>query len=112
MPCQRKAAGTRPILPKLAAIADAGSVITRDHFVKILTALYANGAARDAFAYLIDQLTRCPTNQLPMYAENAAPVIRRDNKAKMVELLTSRLDEVEKESKRKRVEKVISRLMK
>jgi hypothetical protein len=28
-----------------------------------------------AFPLLLEQMTTCPTNQLPMYAENALPII-------------------------------------
>ena len=98
-------------LPKLIAIADAGTVITRDHTVGILTKLCAvKQYADDAFSLLLEQLATCPTNQLPMYAENAAPVISEKNKKAFVKLLQSRLDEIEKETKRKRVEKVIKKL--
>jgi hypothetical protein len=42
-----------------------------------------------------------------MYAENAIPVITEKHKQLFIKTLTSRLDDIEKESKRKRVEKVI-----
>jgi hypothetical protein len=47
-----------------------------------------------------------------MYAENALPVIDAGLKDKFVKTLSGRLDEIEKESKRKRVEKVIKKLSK
>jgi hypothetical protein len=98
-------------LPRIIAIADAGSVITRDHAVGILTKLCAvKQYAEDAFSLLIEQLSNCPTNQLPMYAENALPVINAKNKAAFIKVLQSRLDEIEKDTKRKRVEKVIKKL--
>jgi hypothetical protein len=55
-------------------------------------------------------LQSCPTNQLPMYAENAIPVITEKNNLLLIKTLTSRLDEIEMESKRKRVEKVIKKV--
>lgn len=99
------------VLGKIVDIADKGSVITRDHCVGILTKLCAIGQySDDAFALLAEQLKSCPTNQLPMYAENAAPVIGAKNKEKFINILRSRLDEMDKESKRKRIEKVIKKL--
>jgi hypothetical protein len=100
-------------LPRIIALADAGSVITRDHAVGILTKLCAvKQYADNAFSLLLEQLKNCPTNQLPMYAENAAPVINAKNKAAFIKALQSRLDEMEKESKKKRVEKVINKINK
>lgn len=98
----------------LAAILDAadkGSVITKDHGVSILIKLAANKAyTTDALVLLLDVLKGCATNQLPMYAENAIPVITESHKKDYVKVLTSRLGDIEKESKRKRVEKVIRKL--
>jgi hypothetical protein len=64
------------------------------------------------FALLNEQLMSCPVNQLPMYAENALPIIDDKNKATFINTLRSRLDDFEKESKRKRVEKVLKKLSK
>lgn len=98
-------------LSKIIDAANKGSVITKDYAVKILIKLcslkqYEEGA----FILLNEQLLTSPTNQLPMYAENAVPVINSNNKKRFVKTLTSRLDEIEKETKKKRVEKVIKRL--
>lgn len=97
-------------LPEIVSAADKGSVITRDYAVNILIKLCSlKPYANDAFELLNEQLRSCPTNQLPMYAENALPVINDKNKKTFIQTLTSRLDEIEKDSKRKRVEKVIKR---
>jgi hypothetical protein len=98
-------------LGKIIAIADKGSVITTDHCVGILTKLCTvKEYAQNAFSLLIEQLLSCPTNQLPMYAENAIPIINSDNKSKFIKTLSSRLVDIEKDTKRKRVEKVIKKL--
>ena len=100
-----------PVLGKLTSIADKGSVITRDHLVGILTKLISvKQYADDAFVLLIEQLQSCPTNQLPMYAENAEPVIGPAHKATFIKVLTARLPEVDKDPKRKRIEKVIKKM--
>jgi hypothetical protein len=98
-------------LGKILDAADKGSVITRDHCVHILIAFTAEKKYRDkTFPLLLEQLMTCPTNQLPMYAENAAPVIDPDLKDRFVKVLSGRLGGIEKESKRKRVEKVIKKV--
>lgn len=98
-------------LPIIIAVADKGSVITNDHCVGILIKLVAvKKYAEDAFQLLLERLKRCPTNQLPMYAENALVVINEKNKAVFIKTLMARLSEIEKETKRARVEKVIKKL--
>jgi hypothetical protein len=98
-------------IPKLAAVADKGSVITRDNFVAILIKLSGIAAYADQTLPLLnEQMLSCPPNQLPMYAENALAVIGGTHKAEFSRTLTSRLGDFEKESKRKRVEKVLKRL--
>ena len=98
-------------LAKIIAVADKGSVITNDHCVAILIKLSAvKKYEAPAFTLLNERLLKCPTNQLPMYAENALPVITDKNKATFIKTLSSRLDEIEKETKRKRVEKVLKKL--
>jgi HEAT repeat protein len=98
---------------KIIGVANKGGVITRDHCVKILMAIGSDKKYTDKiFPLLREQLLLCPTNQLPSYAEQALPLINEKNKALFIKTLSSRLDEIEKESKRKRVEKVISKLNK
>lgn len=98
-------------LPKIISAADNGSVITNDHCVGILIKLCTiTTYADDAFTLLNERLKTCPTNQLPMYAEQALPIINDKNKTAFKTTLLSRLDEIEKESKRKRVEKVLKKV--
>ena len=98
-------------LAKILIAADKGSVITKDHGVNILIKLAANkNFMNNALTLLLDQLKICATNQLPMYAENATPVITDKYKKDFIKVLTSRLDDIEKESKQKRVQKVIKKL--
>jgi hypothetical protein len=100
-----------PALPKILAAADKGSVITKDYAVNILIKLCSLKPYTDkAFPLLIEQLLNSPTNQLPMYAEKALPIINDKNKALFIKTLTSRLDDIEKDTKRKRVEKVIKKI--
>lgn len=99
------------VLSKIMSAAEMGSVITRDRAVSALIKLCSfKQYAADAFLLFIEQLKFSPTNQLPMYAENALPVINDKNKAVFIKTLRSRLDDIEKDTKRKRVEKIIKKL--
>lgn len=100
-------------LAKIIAVADKGSVITNDHCVGILIKLCGEKSYRkDAFDLLLERLLKSPVNQLPMYAENALPVIDAAHKTAFLKVLCARLEEIDKDSKRKRVEKVIKKLEK
>ena len=95
-------------LPEIMQATEKGSVITRDQAVNILISLADKAIYTDqALSLIFEQLRTCPVNQLPMYAERALPVIHDAHKADFVSVLTDRLAEVEKESKRKRIEKVL-----
>lgn len=97
-------------LPKIIAASDRGSVITKDNGVNILINLCSIKQYADAaFPLLIKQLLNSPTNQLPMYAERAMPIINDKNKSTFIKALSSRLKDIDKETKRKRVEKVIKK---
>ncbi len=97
-------------LPEILEAAGSGSVITRDHAVGILVKFCrVKKYYADALILLIEQLESCPPNQFPMYAENAMPVINAVDKGKFVAVLQSRLGDMEKESKRKRVEKMMKK---
>lgn len=99
------------VLPTILNAADKGSVITKDHAVTILIKLcIIEDYSDSAFTLLIEQLLKSPTNQLPMYAERAMPVVNEKNKTLFLKTLTSRLDDIEKETKRKRIEKVIKKI--
>lgn len=100
-------------LAKIMEVADKGSVITNDHCVGILIKLCAvKDYAGQAFSWLNERLQICATNQLPMYAENALPVINEKNKAVFIKTLKARVGEIEKDTKRARMEKVIKKLSK
>ena len=99
-----------PELPAIIDAADKGSVITRDHAVFILVKLcQVKKYSADAFELLAEQLRHCPANQLPMYAERACPVITKNNMEVFTGILRGRLTEMETDSKRKRLEKLVKR---
>ena len=99
------------ILPKIMMAADKGSVITKDHAVNILVKLCSYSEyAESAFSLLNEQLLKSKPNQLPMYAERALPIVSEQNKERFRSTLILRLAELEKESKKRRVEKVLKKL--
>ncbi len=99
-------------LPQILDAADKGSVITRDHAVNILINLtVVPRFSKNAFNLLIELLLKSPVNQLPMYAERIAPTITTQNGKIFISTLQSRLNDIEKESARKRIEKVIKKLV-
>jgi hypothetical protein len=99
------------VLPQILAAADKGSVITKDHAVQVLIRLSAVSRYREhAMMLLLEQLQQSLPNQLPMYAEQVLPLVRRADKQAFAGVLQDRLDDIEKESKRRRVEKVIGKI--
>lgn len=97
-----------PLLTDILSAAERGSVIARDRAVGVLVKLCAVPLyAAAAFPLLLDQLARCPVNQLPMYAEHALSVVGAENGAAFAETLRGRLGGIAPDSKRKRVEKAI-----
>jgi len=99
-------------LPQIMDACNAGSVITRDNGVNILIRLCAIKAyAANASGLLMEQLMNCPVNQVPMYAERAMPIINEKNKKTFIQTLSSRLKDIEKETGKKRVEKIIKKLL-
>ena len=95
----------------MSAAAEKGSVITKDHYVKILCSLAGKKEYnKDILALLNEQLLVSLPNQLPSYAEQALPYVTDKWKAVFVKTLQSRIDDLEQESKRKRLEKAIKKL--
>ena len=100
-------------LSKITAVAAKGSVITKDNCFFILIKLCSQKQyAEKVFPLLLEHLLGSPANQFPLYAEQAIPLITEKNKKPFVGILLTRLEDMEKESKRKRVEKVIKKFSK
>lgn len=92
-------------------VANSGSIITKDHAAGILIKLSKDKSyARDTLILLLDFFKTAATNQLPKYAEDALPVITENLKKDFIKVLSSRLDEFDKETKKVRLEKVIRKL--
>lgn len=100
--------GVYGMLAKILTIADGGSVITKDHAVGILVKLASLKQYADSCVpLLLEQLMKSPNNQFPMYAERSLAVIDRDNRKRFEEVMTNRIEGLEKESQKKRVMKVL-----
>jgi hypothetical protein len=105
--------GIFDLLPSIQKTIEKGSVITIDHGVGILAKLSAHPElAKKVFPLLFDQLAKCPIKQLPMYAEKTLVAINQTNKRQFAEFLESRLPETEKESQKKRIEKILKTMTK
>lgn len=100
------------LLPNIMKAIDKGSVITIDHGVVILAKLSAvKSCEPTTFPLLVEQLNRCPIKQLPMYAERSLMTINAGNRHQFIALLTNRLSEVEKDSQKVRIEKVVKKAL-
>ena len=100
-------------LPKIMAAAESGSVITNDYAVNILVKLGAHKQyEQNVFALLIELIVKSPVNQLPTYAEKALPYVNAKNKSIFIDTLNARLPDVDKDTKRKRLEVVIQKAIK
>lgn len=98
-------------LTAIAAVADKGSVITRDHAVGVLVKLAQIGRNYGKCMPLIFvQLKKCPDNQLPMYAEMAAAAIADKDKAAFITLLKARHRKLKKASQQRRIEKLLKQI--
>jgi hypothetical protein len=100
------------LLPSIMSAIDKGSVITVDHGVAILARLSGiPECSATTFPLLIEQLKKCPPKQLPMYAEKSVIAVNSENKERLIGLLQSRMNELEKDTQKRRVNKVISRMV-
>lgn len=98
-------------LDKIMTVTDKGSVITIDNGVKILIKLTKHPEYfNKTNPLLMEQLIKCPIKQLPMYSERALECVTDRNKIEFVQLLENRFPECEKDSQKKRLEKILKPL--
>jgi hypothetical protein len=92
---------------------DKGSVITIDCGVMILAALNKHKAYFGTTnPLLMEQLVKCPIKQLPMYAERSLICITDRNRDEFRNLIENRLNECERDSQKKRLQKVLKAIVK
>jgi len=106
----RQAALLAPRLGDILAAADRSSVIAKDKAMSILAQLAGAGHAAEALPILLDRLERAAPNQLPMYAEFAAPVVDAAHRARLRGILETRLGGISQPAKRARIAKVLRRI--
>lgn len=98
-------------VPHLVAIADMGTVITRDHAVNILVTLSAEHKyAKQILPLLMEQILAAPVNQMPTYAEKTFAVTDDEHKQRLLQVIQQRLPEIEGEARQKRLAKLIKKL--
>ena len=98
-------------LDKIMTVTDKGSVITIDNGVKILIKLTKHSEYFETTNYLLmEQLLKCPIKQLAMYSERTLECITNRNKMEFVQLIKNRFPECEKESQKKRLEKILKQI--
>ena len=99
-------------LPEILAAAEKGSVIAKDKAVSILAKLVAARRGDKALPVLLAMVESAAVNQLPMYAEMAAPAIDRAHRAAFTAIISKRLQTIEQPAKRARLEKLLRKLAK
>jgi len=98
-------------LGSILAAADRGSVIAKDAAMKILGALNADPALNPELTpILFERLETAAVNQVPMYAELAAPSIAEKDKPAFRKIVETWHGKIPMPAKKKRLEKVLKGL--
>jgi hypothetical protein len=105
--------GVHVYLSEVMEAADKGSVITKDGAVNILIKLSnEDKLSAQTIPLLKELMCHAALNQLPMYAERAFHVMTHNSPEKFAGILVDRMVEEMKDSKRKRLRKVLDKLKK
>ena len=100
-------------LSQIVSALDKGSVITKDHGVGILATLSGiDEYAEVATPLLYEQLRVCVAKQLPQYAEKAAKVVTEENRELLISIIYERFEEVETDTRKKRLTKLLKHISK
>ena len=98
-------------LVKIIETAERGSVITKDHAIEIMVKLGKFDKYNNMVVpILIELLANSPINQFPKYAERIFSVINDSSKIRFQGVLTEMLGELDTDSKRKRVNKILKKM--
>lgn len=88
-----------------------GSVITIDCGIEILAKLNKHSEYNDTVEpFLIELLWECPIKQLPQYLEKSLISITDKNKEIYHSIIDNRINECDKESQKKRLEKILKKI--
>ena len=100
-----------PHLSKILQAVDEGSVITKDAAVSILINLSKLAEFHlECSGLYFKYLQNSPPNQFPMYAEKGMEIIDHSNRNEFCTILEMRLDQLDKDSQKKRILKVLKKL--
>lgn len=100
-----------PHLNKILNAVDEGSIITKDAAVIILVNLAKINTYKSECTNLyLKVLKNSPHNQFPMYAEKGFEIIDSSCKNEFQAIIAIRLDQLEKESQKKRLLKLLKKL--
>jgi len=97
-------------LPAVLAAADRGSVIAKDHAMRILVVLANSGHTEKVLPIALGRLAEAPANQFPTYAEALEPVATGPHRERFRQILEARRQTIEGAAKRARVEKLLRKL--
>lgn len=98
------------LIPKLSAIAENASVITRDRYVYMLAKLASQKKyAVKVMPLILEQIRTCPINQCGMYAELVLPLVKGNAKTEFVGSVQLRMADAEKETTKKRLQKILKK---
>jgi len=100
-------------LTSLLDLMDSGSVITRDHGVKILIQLYMDEKYKEEISDLLtEQVMIAPDNQLGQYSEKWMAVIDQEDIARLIDVLEKRQPDLANPSHQNRISRVLKKLYK
>lgn len=98
---------------QLIEIMNAGSVITKDHGVKIMLCLYENPSYQNTIGVLLnEQILQAPDNQLGQYAEKWSKRIDSNDLGALIRSLETRQSDLHNPSHQKRISKILKKLYK
>lgn len=90
-----------------------GSVIAKDGVMGILVKLSGDKKVMDdTMPLLLELMQSAAPNQFPMYAERVLPVVTDQYNKQFISILNDRMSDLEKDSQKKRIEKVLKKLNK
>lgn len=94
-------------------VMNAGSIITKDHGVKILLVLYTRKDFRESVSHLLnEQVLLAPDNQLGQYAEKWSHIIAKEHVNMLIKTLETRATDLYSPSHQKRIARVLKKLNK
>ena len=100
-------------LPLILNLMELGTVVTRDHGVKILLCLYSSEKYQQEIAPLLaEQVLGAPDNQVGQYAEKWSKIINQEHIPLIVDTLEARATELDKPTHQKRASKILLSLRK